>query len=113
MKPALVNESFWIFQKPDPLRIPILQMPNCSVTKFRHFLQTSFAEISRKQCKTLIIDLRNNDGGEDGNGAALFSCLTNKPIAVAGTSRQPFFRRGLFSDQWLYIFRGGWGTRLS
>ena len=49
--------------------------------KFNNFLQTSFAEISRKQCKTLIIDLRNDGGGEDGNGAALYSWLTDKPFS--------------------------------
>jgi hypothetical protein len=45
---------------------------------FNRFLQQSFATINRKEYKILIIDLRNNGGGEDGNGAALYSWLTNK-----------------------------------
>ncbi len=48
--------------------------------KFNRFLQTSFAEISRRQCKALIIDLRNNGGGEERNAATLYSWLTNKPF---------------------------------
>lgn len=47
---------------------------------FNRFLQTSFTNIGRRQCSTLIIDLRNNGGGRDGNGAALFSHLTDKPF---------------------------------
>jgi hypothetical protein len=50
-------------------------------SKFRLFLENSFAEINRNQCRALIIDLRNNGGGEDGNGAALYSWLTNKPFS--------------------------------
>jgi C-terminal processing protease CtpA/Prc len=49
--------------------------------KFDDFLESSFAEINRKQCKALIIDLRNNGGGADGNGAALYSYLTNKSFS--------------------------------
>jgi hypothetical protein len=49
--------------------------------RFNHFLENAFAEISRKQCGALIIDLRNNGGGEDGNGAALYSWLSNKPFS--------------------------------
>jgi len=48
--------------------------------KFNSFLQKSFAEISLRQTKALVIDLRNNGGGEDQNGAALYSWLTNKPF---------------------------------
>jgi len=47
-------------------------------SKFNQFLQSSFARISRHQCKALIVDMRNDGGGEDGNGAALYSYLSSK-----------------------------------
>ncbi len=48
---------------------------------FENFLQSSFAEISKKQVNTLIIDVRNNGGGHDGNGALLASYLTSRPFS--------------------------------
>jgi hypothetical protein len=50
------------------------------VSIFNAFLKRSFAEISQKQCRALILDMRNNGGGEDANGAALYSFLTTKPF---------------------------------
>jgi C-terminal processing protease CtpA/Prc len=49
--------------------------------KFNQFLKNSFAEINRRQCRTVIIDLRNNGGGEDENGACQYSYLTNRPFS--------------------------------
>lgn len=44
------------------------------------FLQKSFKELDEKHIKKLIIDLRDNTGGNDGNGALLISYLTAKPF---------------------------------
>jgi hypothetical protein len=47
---------------------------------FRSFLTSSFQEIKDKKIKKLIIDLRDNGGGDDDNGAFLYSFLTSKPF---------------------------------
>jgi hypothetical protein len=50
------------------------------IRRFNRFLRQSFAEISRKRCTSLIIDLRNNGGGEDQDGAVLYSYLSKTPF---------------------------------
>ena len=47
---------------------------------YKTFLTSSFRQISQKKIKTLIIDLRNNGGGNDEYGAWLYSYLSNKPF---------------------------------
>lgn len=47
---------------------------------FPEFLAASFKEIRDRNVKTLILDLRNNSGGDDANGALLYSYLTDKPF---------------------------------
>ena len=46
---------------------------------FKKFVDSSFLEIQKKQTKHLIIDIRDNGGGSEGNEDYLFSYLTNKP----------------------------------
>jgi hypothetical protein len=48
---------------------------------FANFLKSSFQEINQKGIKTLIIDLRNNGGGQDAFGSLLYSYLTDKPFS--------------------------------
>ncbi len=48
---------------------------------FASFLNKSFREINQKGIKTLIIDLRNNSGGQDVFGSLLYSYLTDKPFS--------------------------------
>ena len=48
--------------------------------EFNNFLQSSFKEIKDKKIKKLLIDLRDNGGGDDINGEMLYSYLTNKPF---------------------------------
>jgi|GEM_PF-490239 len=48
---------------------------------FRQFADTAFAIIWQRNIPNVIIDLRNNGGGNDYNGAYLFSYLTDKPFA--------------------------------
>lgn len=47
---------------------------------FKKFLRKTFAKIKRQNLQHLIIDLRNNGGGDDGYGNLLFSYLTNQPF---------------------------------
>jgi hypothetical protein len=45
---------------------------------FVQFLDTTFRELKANKTTTLIIDLRYNSGGDDTNGALLYSYLTSK-----------------------------------
>jgi len=56
---------------------------------FKGFLKSSFAEINSGKIQRLIIDLRNNEGGNDRWGAMLFSNLTNKPFKYYETLKLP------------------------
>lgn len=47
---------------------------------FKEFLDSVFTEINRASVKHLVIDIRNNGGGDDELGALLYSYLTNKPF---------------------------------
>jgi hypothetical protein len=48
---------------------------------FRKFLQSSFQDLASKNITKLIIDVRDNGGGDDENGAFLTAYLTNRPFA--------------------------------
>lgn len=48
---------------------------------FTIFLKEAFQEINRKGIKTLIIDLRDNGGGQDVYGSQLYSYLTDKSFS--------------------------------
>ena len=48
--------------------------------KFFKFLNRSFKEIRNKGIENLIIDIRENTGGDDGNDMELASYLINKPF---------------------------------
>lgn len=45
-----------------------------------NFLAESFKAIKEKHIQKLIIDVRNNGGGNDGNGILLYAYLTKKPF---------------------------------
>ena len=47
---------------------------------FENFLAASFKELKDKKIAKLIIDLRENGGGEDTNGLLLYRYLTDKPF---------------------------------
>ncbi len=48
---------------------------------FRKFLQSSFKHLGNKDITKLIIDVRDNGGGDDENGAFLVAYLTSRPFA--------------------------------
>jgi len=47
---------------------------------YKTFLKTSFREIKQKDVKNLILDLRNNEGGEEPWGVLLARYLSDKPF---------------------------------
>lgn len=47
---------------------------------FNRFLDSAFTDMQIKKPKKLLIDIRGNQGGNDGNGALLYSYLTQKPF---------------------------------
>jgi len=47
--------------------------------KFDQFLQTTFRRIREHRCRGLIVDLRENGGGDSKLGNALLSYITDKP----------------------------------
>ncbi|HZY37120.1 MAG TPA: S41 family peptidase, partial [Mucilaginibacter sp.] len=54
---------------------------------FKQFLEASFKEISDKNIKSLVIDLRTDKGGQDDNGALLYSYLTAQPFRYFAVKR--------------------------
>jgi len=47
---------------------------------FKEFIDSVFTEINRTSVKHLVIDIRNNGGGDDELGALLYSFLTSQPF---------------------------------
>ena len=50
--------------------------------KFETYIDSAFNQIKEQGIKNLIIDIRGNPGGSNGNAAYLFSYLTDKPFRV-------------------------------
>ncbi|MFL5746091.1 MAG: S41 family peptidase [Niastella sp.] len=47
---------------------------------FNRFLDSAFTDIRNKNVTKLLIDIRGNQGGNDGNGALLYAYLTQQPF---------------------------------
>jgi len=47
---------------------------------FNAFLDSAFNDISEKKIRQLVIDIRNNQGGNDENGAILYAYIALKPF---------------------------------
>ena len=47
---------------------------------YNQFLRNSFRELSDRKIQNLVLDLRDNEGGEESWGVLLYSYLTNKPF---------------------------------
>ena len=60
--------------------IALIRIPLFIGDEFPRFIEQSFRTLHEKGTKTLIIDLRNNGGGEDNYGIMLVSYLTDKPF---------------------------------
>lgn len=78
----------WTIKKVDTLNAALLRIGsfNNLATKegkqisFKSFLKQTFDEIKRQKVENLIIDLRNNGGGELKNSILLYSYLTDSPF---------------------------------
>jgi len=63
------------------LQTLILKIPSFATSQdFPSFLNETFGKIAEQKITTLIIDLRNNQGGKDDYGALLYAYLTNQPF---------------------------------
>ncbi|MDX9726567.1 MAG: S41 family peptidase [Bacteroidales bacterium] len=56
---------------------------------FKRFLKSSFKEINSRKIQRLVIDLRDNEGGNDRWGALLFAQLTDKPFSYYESLKLP------------------------
>lgn len=56
--------------------------------RFSDFLDTAFREIQNKKIKTLIIDIRGNQGGNDENGSLLYSYISKTPFKYYASLEQ-------------------------
>ena len=70
----------------DSLQTVVLTIPSFGASQnFPDFLNETFIKIAQRQITTLVIDLRNNQGGSDDYGALLYAYLTDQPF--------PYYRR--------------------
>jgi Peptidase family S41 len=80
-----INQYLSLEYRPDRVAIMTLKtFANEYMEKtkenFENFLAASFKELKDKGITKLIIDLRENGGGEDTNGLLLYRYLANKPF---------------------------------
>jgi Peptidase family S41 len=64
---------------------------------FKNFLDSAFSDIKQKGIKKLLIDLRGNQGGNDGNGILLYAWLSQKEFiyyASQETTSEKFTKSG-------------------
>ncbi|HEX6226258.1 MAG TPA: S41 family peptidase, partial [Chryseolinea sp.] len=90
---------------------------------FKKFLKETFRDIEEKRIVNLVIDLRYNTGGTDGNAAMLASYFFDKPFRywdrievtepvareIRGIYRM-FYRKPVKKDS-AYLWRSAWFTR--
>ena len=60
--------------------IAILKLENFWHKSFKPFIDNAFEQMARNNTRTLIIDLRDNRGGNDDNGVYLYSYISDKPF---------------------------------
>ena len=68
---------------------PSIKDSNQSIQTFQHLFDSLFTDIKRKQAKNVIIDLKNNLGGEMSIAILLFSYFIDSSMSVAGTFKLP------------------------
>jgi len=71
------NEALRFMKDPDVAEVRLRYFVG---DKFPQWIEDTFKSLRDKGTKTLILDLRGNGGGEDGYGAKVVSCLTDKPF---------------------------------
>ena len=73
------------------------------------WLAKSFAQLAEQGVRHLVIDLRRNEGGDDGLGLALLSHLIKTPFTQAGNRRESAYERvpyvlARYLDTWDFSF---------
>lgn len=73
------------------------------------FLDRSFAELAARGTRRLVIDLRDNEGGDDALGRALLSHLITQPFSQPGSRRESAYERvpyvlARYLDTWDFGF---------
>ncbi|GAA4459540.1 hypothetical protein GCM10023189_33390 [Nibrella saemangeumensis] len=75
------NDEYATASVIDSLRTLVLTIPSFSTRQdFPAFLEKTFRTIADEHIGTLIIDLRNNQGGRDDYGALLYTYLADEPF---------------------------------
>ena len=67
---------------------------------FKQFLDSAFDDIRNRKIKSLLIDVRSNQGGNDDNGAILYSYLSLNPFRYYSsleTVEEQFTERASFT----------------
>jgi Peptidase family S41 len=90
------------------LRLPTFALWN-SDFDWRAFLQKSFDTLAEKRVPHLIIDLRENEGGDDTIGRALMAHLLTKPHTIPTSRGETAYERvpydlARFLDTWDFSF---------
>ncbi|WP_229311207.1 S41 family peptidase [Larkinella soli] len=74
-------DEFATAQVHDSLQTMVLKIPSFATTQdFPAFLQETFRTLNQRRLSSLVIDLRNNQGGRDDYGALLYAYLANQPF---------------------------------
>ncbi|WP_247232847.1 S41 family peptidase [Telluribacter sp. SYSU D00476] len=79
-------------------------------SSFEKFLEESFREINKRGVSSLIIDIRNNEGGKDSYGSLLYSYLTDKPYeyytkVTTNTNKKFSFSEHAYTPWFFGIYR--------
>jgi hypothetical protein len=100
-----------------PNESAIMTMPSWGLYRsafdWKAWLANAFTQINAASPKTLLIDLRGNEGGNDEIGPEVLSYLTDKPVAPQAGKRRVAYRTipaalNPFLDTWDDRFRD-WG----
>ena len=76
---------------------------------WRAFLDTSFATLAERKIPNLILDLRQNEGGDDAIGRALMAYVIAKPFTIPASRAETAYERvpydlARFLDTWNVSF---------
>jgi hypothetical protein len=72
---------------------------------FDKFLKKSFAELKHRNSKTLVIDLRGNEGGNEDWGIALYRYLAKSPFKYYESISVKKLVKGDFQEKLPFLFR--------
>lgn len=77
---------------------------------FKKFLKAAFEDIRRHESNSLIIDVRNNEGGTDRLGSLLFSYIARKPFKYYRSLELSSNQKFSFEDR-MYLPKPKWLLR--